>query len=100
MPLEECIHSLTQSLILQQGDDLGQRRYSASPSAPKNIKVSTCTEGRKVYKGGIQQPFSPPLVANGIGTVYTSNSCTSTDDVGPRARGAIVNKPPLATSHL
>ncbi|OEU06358.1 hypothetical protein FRACYDRAFT_254789 [Fragilariopsis cylindrus CCMP1102] len=47
MPLKECIHNLTHSL-LQRGTPLRKRGYGGYPKATKDVTTSSSVDGRKV----------------------------------------------------
>ena len=59
MPLKECIHNLTHSL-LQQGAPLRKRGYGVSLKATKDITTSSSVDGRKVRSDSVRQPFTSP----------------------------------------
>jgi hypothetical protein len=76
MPLKECIHNLTHSL-LQWVDPMRRRGYGAPPSATKNITTSSSTDGRAVRLDSKQQSFPSPPAANGTGGVPTGTPRSS-----------------------
>ncbi|OEU11447.1 hypothetical protein FRACYDRAFT_245186 [Fragilariopsis cylindrus CCMP1102] len=59
MPLKECIHNLTHSL-LQRGDTMRKRGSGAPPKATKDISTSSSVDGRKVRSDSVRQPFTSP----------------------------------------
>jgi hypothetical protein len=80
MPLKECIHNLTHSL-LQRGASIRKRGYGTSPSPTKDIRTSSSVEGRKVRKDSVRQPKHPPPAVHGTGAIHF---CSSTSDVSSR----------------
>ena len=83
MPLKECIHNWTRSL-LQQGEEVRQRGVGSPPSAVKDITTSVCSDGRKVRSDAHRQPFSP-TIPHGQGQVHTGTAHTPTSSVSTRA---------------
>jgi hypothetical protein len=69
MPLKECIHNLTHSL-LQRGDPMRKRGPGAPPSATKDITTSSSMDGRAIRKDSIRRPFPSPVAAHGTGAVH------------------------------
>jgi hypothetical protein len=80
MPLKECIHNLTHSL-LQRGNPTRKRGSGAPLSATKDITTSSSVDGRKVRKDSVQQPKFPPTAAHGTGAIHFRSS---TSDVSSR----------------
>ncbi|OEU05936.1 hypothetical protein FRACYDRAFT_257320 [Fragilariopsis cylindrus CCMP1102] len=72
MPLKECIHNLTHSL-LQRGDSMRKRGSGAPPKATKDITTSSSVDGRKIRSDSVRQPFTSPT-ATVTGTPQTPAS--------------------------
>jgi len=79
MPLKECIHNLTHSL-LQRGDPMWRRDFGARPSATKDITTSTSVDGRSIRSDSVIQPFSSPG-ANGTGGTHARTPQSSLSGV-------------------
>ena len=69
MPLKECIHNLTHSL-LQRGAPIRKRGYGSTPNPVKDITTSSSVDGRKVRTDSDRQPFTSPT-ATVTGTPQT-----------------------------
>ena len=85
MPLKDCIHNLTHSL-LQRGEEMRRRGYGPPPNATKDISSSTSSDGRTIRKDSKKQRFSSaPAAAHGTGAVHAGTHRSSSSDVGARA---------------
>ena len=71
MPLKECIHNLTHSL-LQRGAPKRRRGYGATPNPTKDITTSSSVDRRKIQSDSQRQPFTTSPTATVTG--YTSNT--------------------------
>ena len=71
MPLKECIHNLTHSL-LQRGAPMRKRGYGATPNQTKDITTSSSVDRRKIRSDSQRQPFTTSPTATVTG--YTSNT--------------------------
>jgi hypothetical protein len=83
MPLKECIHNLTHSL-LQRGDQMRKVGYGRSPSATKNITSSSSPDGRTVRKDSVRQPYIPDPLAHDLGAVH-AGTVASLSDISSRS---------------
>ena len=80
MPLKECIHNLTHSL-LQTGAPMRKRGYGWTPNPTKDITTSSSVDGRKVRSDSSRQPFTSPTGS----TVQTGSLHTPVSGISARA---------------
>jgi hypothetical protein len=66
MELKDCINNVTHSL-LQEGEDIRQRSYSAPPSVTKDLTSTSSGDGRAIRSDAKNQPFASPIPAHGTG---------------------------------
>jgi hypothetical protein len=84
MPLKDCIHNLTHSL-LQRGYEMRQRGYGAPSNPTKDISSSTSSDGRSIRKDSKKQRFVGPAAAHGTSGMHTGARCSTTSTVCARA---------------
>jgi hypothetical protein len=80
MEMKDCINNLTHSL-LQQGEDIRQRSYGATPSATKDLTSTTSGDGRATRADAKNQPFMSPTSAHGTGATHTGTPQTPASTV-------------------
>jgi hypothetical protein len=85
MPLKDCIHNLTHSL-LQRGDPMWKRGTGVPPKATKDITTSSSVNGRTIRKDSKQQNFPSPPPAHGTGGVHSGTPLSCSSDTRTRGK--------------
>jgi hypothetical protein len=62
-----------------------QRGYGAPPCPTKDIRTTTCTDGRKVHSDSVKQPPPSLPAAHGTGAIHAGTPQSSTSDVTSRS---------------